>query len=74
MEYKDGVGQLGILDHDGLPHHQLGGVGELIVLDQPVHRNAVLLRQLVHGIAGLDDMDIHWAPSFQTTVTNSLLA
>ena len=70
----DGVGQLRVLDHDGLSHHQLGGVFQLVVLEQPLHRDAVLLGQPVHGVARLDDMDVHRFTSFQTTVTNSLLA
>jgi hypothetical protein len=70
----DGVGQLGVLDHNGLPHHQPGGVGELIVLNQPLHGDAVLLGQLIHTVPRLNDMDVHKMPSFQTTVTNWPLA
>ena len=77
----DGVGQFRVLDHDGLPHHQVGGVGQLVVLDQPLHGDAVLLGQPVHGVAGLDDMDVHNNSSYEvkgggfyTTVINSLLA
>ena len=69
----DGVGQLGVLDHDGLAHHQLGGLFQLVVLDQPLHGGAVLLGQPVHGVAGLNDMDVHEKASFQVTVTNSAL-
>lgn len=49
-------------------------IGQLVVLEQPFHGNAVLLGQLVHSIAGLNNMDVHGIVSFHTTVINSLLA
>ena len=47
------------MNHQRLPHHQLGGVRELIVLDEPGHGDAVLIGQFIQGISRLNHMDVH---------------
>ena len=73
----DGIGGTGILDHQRLPHYQLGRIWKLIVLDEPGHGDAVLIGQFIQGVSRPNHMDIHkklLSSGFQINVMKSCLA